>query len=94
MSAASRHAIEAAFQITGGPQIVLTSISARGPSPCMAGDQIVIQSPSGRIEHVMVGAIEYALKPGGAEFYVLALGGGEISGFGDFTGGVFETESR
>ena len=94
MDAVTRHNIETAIQIMGGPQVVLTTISARKPSPCAVGDRIVLRAPSGRIEHTRVERIEYVLKPGGNEFYCLALGGDKISEFGDFTGGSFENEAR
>jgi len=92
MKIATRYSIEAAFQITEGAQIILTSISTREPSPCVKGDHIVIQSLSGRIEHTKVGAIEFALKPGGVEFYGLALDGEEIFELVDFTGGFFDID--
>ena len=94
MKIATRYTIEAAFQITEGAQIILTSITTREPSPCVEGDRITLQSLSGRIESTRVGAIKYALKPGGIEFYGLALKGDEISELADFTGGIFEIESR
>lgn len=94
MDAVTQHAIETAFQITDGPQVVLTSISAREPSPCEAGDHLVLHALNGRIERARIERIEYALKPGGNEFYGLALGGDAIPEFGDFTGGSFEVEPR
>ncbi len=94
MDAANRHSIETAFQITDGPQVVLTSISAREPSPCVTGDEVLLHSQSGRIEHAKNERIEYALKPGGNEFYGFALGGDAIPEFRDFTGGSFEIRAR
>jgi hypothetical protein len=94
MDALTRHAIEAAFQLTDGPQMILTSISARDPSPCTAGDYLVLHASGGRIERTRIDRIEYALKPGGNEFYGFALGGDPISEFEDFTGGSFEVGSR
>ncbi|GHC67869.1 hypothetical protein GCM10007100_39990 [Roseibacillus persicicus] len=94
MKSAIRYAIETAFQITDGPQIILTSISVSQPSPCITGDTIALQSIGGRTEYAKVGAIEYVLKPGGVEFYGLSLDGDKVSAFEDFTGGLFEVELR
>ncbi|MBB5353950.1 hypothetical protein HNR46_004220 [Haloferula luteola] len=94
MDAVTRHAIETVFQITDGPQVILNMISARESSHCTAGTHLVLHAPNGRTERATIERIEYALKPGGNEFYGLALGGDSISEFGDFSRGSFEVDSQ
>lgn len=55
----------------------------------MAVDEIVLQSPNGRVEYDEIDRVGYALKPGGTEFYALALKDNKISAFEEFTGGCF-----
>ena len=90
----TRSNIEATFRFHEGEQVLMTSIPIIEPLPANIGDTLIIMSPSGRAEIRDLKAIEYALKPGGKEFYGLELSGELISDFEDFTGGYFAKNSK